>query len=144
MKIRLQNQDKFLEFGELDTITGSFQTYTKDAPVFIKGGSFSYCEDDLLAIFVKNNRIIAKIGDKEIPIRNGISASLETFEKHNVLRVFDGKKEALSYKYIPEKGIPGDMTPFVDREDNDFLLFMANVINTPERQEVFIEVHGEG
>jgi hypothetical protein len=38
--------------------------------------------------------------------------------------------------------IKGDPTPFVEEEDFDFGLLIANIAGSPERQQVFIENNG--
>lgn len=141
MKILLQNHMKFLEVGKLDTVSGSFQTFEKKGLAHVKSGSYSYYKNDLLVIYIIKDNLTTKIGAKEIPINANISAILEKFDTHNVMKIFDDGKEIFSYKYIPEKEVLDDMTPFIDEEDNDFLLFITNIINSPERQEVFREIN---
>ena len=138
MRIVLQCNEKFLRKAYFDIKTGHIESFDIERNDYNNSGSYSYCEDDLLALYAHENSIFAFFGGTKIRLNPNHVAKMETHPEHNVLRIFEGKKEIFSYKYIPEQGIVGDMTPFHEREDDDYLFFMANIINSQERQNILL------
>lgn len=135
----MQSVDKFTEVGELDMKSGIFQALEKIEPVKLQG-TYSFVGEDLVALFCFNGRVFVKVGTEIVQITEDTSAVIEAAENENIFRILEGGSQVLAYTYIPQKGIDGDMTPFVDSEDDDFCLFVANIINSPARQGVLIEV----
>lgn len=114
-------------------------------------GYYSHFGDDLVALYADDGTVWLRIGDEEI---RADAVNADWSPEHSIRRlrlVHDGEVvREVSYR-LPmtnssrrstsgeaQDGVV-DTTAFVEAEDFDFGLFIANVLNDPERQRVLVE-----
>jgi hypothetical protein len=149
---------KALDFAELDRSTSEIRFLRKGElssdDLARIAGSYAVESDSLVCFYRIGHELRLRIGEREILITNGVSSVLERSSNSlpaklksifmpstmsNVLRVFDSGKVILEFKYTPpesDRRSSWDLTPFVDEEHLDLLLFVHNVLNDSERRKI--------
>jgi hypothetical protein len=153
----LQSVKQSLEFAEFDPETSKLHFFRRAEYLspneFIRlSGLYEKVGDTLVCFYRCEGELRLRIGEREIPITDDVSSVLER-SSNNLLtrlrsaltltpmfsfwRLFESGKMILEFRYIapePEKRSPLDFTAFVDEEDEDFILFVHNVMNDLRRR----------
>lgn len=138
MNVILQSNSVFMEVGELDTESGMISASRKIDPSMKTDGIYEIIDGDILAIYHENGKVYGKISNTTFEIGDEISATIAPDGSENILSIIRDESPFIEYRYTPKPADEGDPTPFVESEDVDFCVFFRNIINTPERRELFI------
>lgn len=142
MNILLQSKDRFDQIGEVDLETRVLRKQNKSAyPDFSLSdisGSFAEADDHLLALYRIDGQLVLRVDEKEFPIdtatqvirkRGFNDVSMMVRKGGEAATVFVGRAQVASTRdYM-------DTTPFVDAEEEDYCLFVHNVLNDPQRRQ---------
>jgi len=140
MRVVLQSNDKFNEFGEFDPETGSLTIRPKnDSPV--KGGVsgwYGTIGDSVAFLFHLDHRLHFAYRDQRFSLQDDAQARVEGGQTARRFTLEQGGKTLICIDYeIPPPVVPPELD-FTDTrpEDFDFLLFVRNVLKNPERRKL--------
>jgi hypothetical protein len=103
-------------------------------------GRFEYLGSVIVAEYVFDGNIYIRVNEKTIKVSPKIGAYVIKRKKERILTITDDGCPVINVFYeIAEEWDPiNDPTPFIDDEDFDFGLFIANIISNPNRQKVML------
>ncbi len=137
MKVILQSSTVFMEIGELDTLSGDFFVYKKECPSVETDGVYDFIDNDFAAIFFADGQVQVRLAEFSTAATERVSARVIRNHGVNELVISRDGEDVFSYRYTAPEWNSRDPTPFVDKEDEDFCLFISNIINSPERKALF-------
>ena len=140
MKLCLRSNERFNHLVWFDPAIQAVTPLDPDTPAPDVSGLFGVAGAHSLLLYKLDDRLMLHAGGKTIPITPEAAAEIKAQDDAQTLIVTVGGTEALRLDYRPEPGIENDPTPFVDDEDEDFALFVANIISAPPRQEVLLDI----
>jgi hypothetical protein len=144
MTIWLQNSDVYDELAELDPASGRYRVQRRQAlraGVAVKtDGTFALLGGVFAALYKFGDELILRVKGVAIPLGRDVSVSVSGPSNCRVLSVVASGREVIRHEYYLDLStkFPNDPTPFVEDEDFDFGLFVANVAKAPERQDVLL------
>jgi hypothetical protein len=129
--MRLNSFDRWSDVGEFTPTNGELTVLPRaDAPPAEPHGAYTYLAGTLTVFYRVDDDLYLRHGNQTIAL-TGAVASWQTGAGRARLQV-----DELVLAYQPEPGpVEGDVTSFVEDEDFDFGLFIANVLNDPGRRE---------
>lgn len=142
----LQSKGKAGEAARLDSASGALEIVSvaqvpeaKSAPKF---GSYDYVDRHVVGLFRQDGALWLRVDDVPVRIDDDVRARWElkrppAGERRAVFQLERAGEIVLSLEYRPfgnRKLIPGDMTPFVDEEEYDFMIFVLSVLDNSERR----------
>lgn len=144
--IYLQSKRVYSQILELNPQTGEHGIVGREA-LSAHGrmgginGVFDVLNEILVALYALNGKLILRVGDKTMPLSEGITASLSGDPSQRLLRVMQGGIDLVQARYDIRDSLrdKDDPTPFIEDEDADFGLFIANVLSDPSRRRVFLD-----
>lgn len=104
-------------------------------------GFFDFLNGTLTAIYAFAGRLFLRIGDITIPIEEGITVIASGDASNRSLRVKQRGNElsSINYSIVDAPKFADDPTAFIENEDFDFGLFIANVASSADRRSVALE-----
>jgi hypothetical protein len=129
--MRVNSFDQWAEVGEFTLSNGELSVLPRaDAPGAEPHGVYTYLAGTLTVFYRVDDDLHLRHGDRTIALIGAV-ASWQAGAGVARLQIDD-----LVLNYQRESGlVEGDVTPFVEDEDFDFGLFVANVLNDPGRRE---------
>lgn len=102
-------------------------------------GYYSILSSKFCAIFKSGHEIILRVGEVQVPLVDDLTVAVTGTQDRRELVITECRKVLVSHEYSLDPSIQfeNDPTPFVEEEDFDFGLFLANIAGSKERQEVF-------
>ena len=143
MIIELQSSDYFSRVGQLNTATNTITECSKESDKLVVGGWYSEVDGRHFAIFANEGRLYVFLGNRTLGVTRETKASDFPFKGHRKFEVIEGGLPVFTKTYTPRSALQGDVTPFLEDEDEDFLIFVKNIINNPDRQKILIEMAGQ-
>jgi hypothetical protein len=138
----VQSFDDFGEVGDFDPATGRLATHRKTAADTSNrplGGHFAVLGGTLAILYrttPHDDALHLRIGERDYLLAaTGIDWKKDADQR--LLRVVATAHEPLLVRYLVviDPPLHQDPTPFVEEEDFDFGLFLANVRSNPSRQD---------
>jgi hypothetical protein len=154
----LQSAERARDFATLDPTSGRLEFFSEDGAQRERlqstlNGRFSLIEGIFIALYRQNGDLKLRLGDKEhivddmtssrIDERRGRLASLlpaqladRVSNVQNEFNLIRNGENVASLIYSPPSAsnIAFDPTPFVEKEDFDFMLFIHHVLTESERR----------
>ncbi len=143
----LQCQEKYDSVAEFNPAEGIVRRYSRQvlgarAPKIENiDGWFSDVKNSTFILYKYKDNIFFRANDKEFILDNktevevfGPREKRKLYVKHNGLIIFD-----TAYELTREGAIPNDPTPFIDKEDFDFGLFVSNISKNQKRKDVLLK-----
>ena len=136
--IFLQNQDVWLEMIEFNTLSGEVKVIKRSDELKISG-HYGKINNEIVMLYKKDNSLYLNLKNKEIPLNDkNVSFSFERIGKNNKFSINSGSDILYSEIYPSCIYDPVNIADFdfnEDREeDQDFFLFVYNVMQDKERQ----------
>lgn len=140
----LRSNRIFKNLLELDPVTGANRELSQVDVASVAGkvnGFFDYLGGVLVAIYALSGRLVLKIGERTIDIVPEVTVSVMGDLNSRQLKVMDKKGEfaTLTYAVSNAPKFENDPTSFMESEDFDFGLFVANVTGSADRMSVALE-----
>lgn len=142
----LQSKSTYVRLLELNLING---IYRETRRALIEGkypkikinGVFDFLSGVLVALYAIAGCLILRIGNEVIPLDIGVGVIVNGDSGTRLLTINQDGNEVVSLIYtIPDASVFSDgLTPFVENEDFDFGLFVANVASDSGRRCVVLE-----
>jgi hypothetical protein len=145
--IILQNSDLWKELMEYNLITGEKKIVLRSDSNFSIQGHFIRRKtgilkhkDNYLMFYKKSNKLYFQIDGKQYCLQdNDCTLSIENKGKYNVFYIKISGKTVFSQEYLSPRYYPINLADFEFNEDReeeqDFYLFINNVMKDKERQE---------
>lgn len=122
--------------AELDTDTGALRLLPRPVgmPLGLTEGWFSIVQGACVAVFVgPDDRFRLRVGDHEAIVDESVQAEWCSREGESTLTVqMGGQDVRLSYPSAEPRS-PNDLTPFVEEADDDFGLFLRDLLGDVDR-----------
>ena len=139
----LQSNDNFDSIGELDTVTGKLTVRSRAEldPLPETAGFFAMLQGTVVALYREGTELFVRIDDHAFPLAEDVVAEVSGGRwRPRKLVVRQAGKVVASHKYRLDRSeqFADDPTPFVEDEDFDFGLFVANVSQSEERKAVLL------
>jgi len=139
----LLSNDDFLDFAVLETGTGELtfehrcasQALPPDCPVI---GTYSKSLGALFALYRLNGQLYFRIGERAIPITADMNSRILTKGSRSEFMLIRCGEPIVLHDYVPSRPMSranDDVTPFAEDEDFDYLLFVHNVLTSPQRRD---------
>jgi hypothetical protein len=136
----LRRHTVFDTMADYDPASGAFVTFSRKAdPVRADSavsGAFDYLDGRLAILFRHSGVLYLQIDNQRVPL-HGHVVKIRSANGRREVRVLSGGRVVLDLAYappIPDPPLALDPTPFVEAEDFDFGLFLANVSGDSGRQ----------
>lgn len=103
-------------------------------------GFFDFLGGEFVAIFLLEGYVVVQVGGKSFPLDSTeilVEGGVSSRKLH--IKATGQKPLVLSYSLVNEPKFKDDPTAFVDDEDFDFGLFIANIASSQSRQKVIAE-----
>ena len=139
MKITLQSNDKFADFAEFDTETKALVVHSKSASPLGEGdfyGWFGTVGAITTLLFHVDHKLHFGYGSTTFSLEDDAQARIEGGEIRRKFTLERGGKTLITIDYeIAPPVVPPELD-FTEThpEDFDFLLFVRNVLKSPERR----------
>jgi len=103
-------------------------------------GFYSILSSTFAAIYCLDNALFVRIGGSCFALSDEITISVDGEAEDRTLLVLKAGKEIskLSYALDMSDQIENDPTPFVEKEDFDFGLFLSNISKSESRKRVLL------
>ena len=142
--IFLRNNNLYREMMQYNPENGNIEIIQQRDDTRISG-FYSIINKEMFMLYKKGNNLLLRVNDEIIPLSDSsLRISFERIEKNNRVIIQHGSQEIFSSIYpscIYDPVNMADIDFNCDREeDQDFLLFIKNMINSKERQEIALEV----
>lgn len=133
----LQSNERFNDLVELDDKSGKWRATTRSEVVPARiDGFYSILSNAFCALFRSGNHLYVRIGNQTVKLAGDVEISVTGPPEHRVLSL-KANETRVSHTYaLSSVSIDGDVTPFVEDEDFDFGVFLANIASNPERQAI--------
>lgn len=122
--------------ADFDAELGTLQAFPRPSsvPFGETVGWFSFLDGVCVVLYVDGRgQFRLRIGAQEIAVDDSVKVEWARREQRSVLVVKSGKAcLELSYPNVPPRS-DADLTPFVEAADDDFGLFIFQVLGDPER-----------
>jgi|688.fasta_scaffold231290_2 hypothetical protein len=148
MMFLLRNSEIYQDIVAFDLTDGTWQRVdlemqNKLGPRGLSG-FFALLSSNFCAIFRSGQEIMMCVGGVRISLSKDVKISVSGNRDQRRLVVSKKGEMVVAQVYSLDNWgkIKGDPTPFVEEEDFDFGLLIANIAGSPERQQVFIENNG--
>jgi hypothetical protein len=141
----LRSNRSFQKLLELNPSTGQCRevpgSEVSGLPPVKANGFFDTLDGVLVGIYAFERRLMLRVGERDIPLDNRVEVTLSGHSRNRKLAVQkDNENLALvEYSILDDWDPEEDPTPFIDDEDFDFGLFVANVASDPARRRVALE-----
>ncbi len=101
-------------------------------------GFFAFLGGVFVALYRCRGELVLRVGHVTIPLADDIVAEVAGPSSRRVLSVLRGGHEIVQHVYAIDASLKflEDPTPFVDDEDFDFGLYVANISQNRKRKEV--------
>jgi hypothetical protein len=108
-------------------------------------GSFTELAGLFVALYVQDGTLQLRMGEEIYPLDDEAVVAVEGELSSRELTVSRHGKEVAKHQYAVDESqiIEGDETAFVDEEDYDFGMWLANVSKNPERKQVLLDPKGD-
>lgn len=139
MKIVLQSNDRFSDFGEFDTETRNLTIRSKNDSPLGRGeasGWYGTIGNSVALLFRLDNRLHFAYRNQTFSLQDDAQARIEGGQTARRFILEQGGKTLICIDYeVPPPIVPPELD-FTDTrpEDFDFLLFVRNVLKNPERR----------
>ena len=140
--ILLRNNEQFNDIIVYDVDDRSWQRLDSErqkkvAPADISG-FFTILSSEFCAIFRSGQEIVVCVGNVQLPLSHRVKINVTGNPEKRRLTISSDANVMVSHEYSLDVSnrFENDPTPFVDDEDFDFGLFMANIAGSQERQDV--------
>jgi hypothetical protein len=107
-------------------------------------GYYAYLGERLVILHKLGKNLVLRMENRCISITDETRATLIELESVNTLEIFQSSELLVKIEYarpVIRPPLQDDPTPFVDKEQFDFGLFIKNIINSKERQMVLLDVY---
>ncbi len=140
----LQSHDRYDDVLVLDCASNSMSFHSKRGSPELAArpvrGHFTREGGDLVLFYRRDGSLHLRAGEKDVALEPGTSVELrnDTTRGTRTLSVVRDGRAVLQWAHKPVEIRPPleeDPTPFVEREQFDFALFIENVLNDPQRRE---------
>ena len=138
----LQSSEKFEELAEFNHKTGDYRVWFRSAPEFeapeATEGFFAFLSSTFVALYRVGGELFLWVGSEVVHMADDVYVSVGGRAENRVLSVQKGGQKIISFKYSLDLSdrISEDPTPFIDDEDFDFGLFVANISQSEERKKI--------
>jgi hypothetical protein len=140
-KIHLQSFCKATECLDLNTL----ETVSKKKDIRTVGW-YNYLDNVFSALYFNQNVFFVRFGSLSIRVDEGVAAVVKKSDGKYQFDLYRNDHLELSFKYsINSQSIPHefDFTPFAQKEDFDWGLFICNIINNKSRRSNIIAYYEE-
>ncbi|MBN1254275.1 MAG: hypothetical protein JXA50_03285 [Deltaproteobacteria bacterium] len=142
--IFLQNNNNFDEIAEYDTETGNYYLHLKSTlkskqPIKTNG-FYAFLSDMFFALYVDKGELKLRFTKSIIILSDNIKIEISGKPESRNLQIIEDRNILFEHKYsidIPNN-FQDDPTPFVEDEDFDFGLFIANISKDKIRKKVLL------
>ena len=142
--IFLHNRDLYHEMIQYDIGNGNktILTYNDETKI---SGLYSRIDGELMMLYKKNNCLYLNVKNTEVSLLdNNLTVTLNRIGKNNEVSINLNKNKLfyLFYQsciYDPVNSADPDFNSFKE-DDQDFFLFLYNILQSKERQKVLLEV----
>lgn len=133
----VQYHDRFDVVAEFDPPSGQLRVRPRPPGLSPAGteGWFSILGGSAVVFYRHTNHLWLRVGERVFDLDGGASVDWCSEEGFAVLRAHDSTSEVL-IRYPAGPNLDQDPTPFVEEEDWDLGLFVANVVLDEERSEL--------
>jgi hypothetical protein len=143
----LRNYEIYQDIVAFDLTDGTWQRVDSEMQNKLGprdlSGFFALLSSNFCAIFRSGQEIMMCVGGVRIALSKDVKISVSGNRGQRRLVVSKKGEMVVAQAYsLDNWKIKGDLTPFVEEEDFDFGLLIANIAGSPERQQVFIENNG--
>lgn len=133
----LRSNERFNDVVELDENSGEWRAPTRSEVVPSQtDGYYSILSNAFCAVFRSENQLYVRIGDKTVELTGDVEISVHGPPENRVISLKAGGTRVSHSYALSSASIDGDVTPFVEDEDFDFGVFLANIASNPERQAI--------
>ncbi len=142
--IWLQSNERYDTLAQYDPEQGVFSIKTKtesgDQVTEKTDGFFSVLSDVFVALYRSEHALFLCVGDQRIVLTDDlrINVSGGADQRQLIVKKHSTIITQLTYCLDEEENLADDPTPFIEDEDFDFGLFVANVANNHKRKQVFL------
>lgn len=135
--MRVQSHDVFGRAGWFEPETGRFDEKAGDKAVELAqhplSGHYSRLGDQLAVFYRRGDGLRLRVGDLDISLDEGTKVVWSSESGISTFKVLTAGAVVICVSYPAASYVEGDLTPFVELEDFDFGLFVANVVASEER-----------
>lgn len=140
----LRSNRVFKNLLELDPVTGGNREFSQANMASASekvSGFFDHLGGVLVAIYAFSGHLILKIGERAISITPEVTVVTTGAPNSRKLEAFDNKivLATVTYAVTNISKFENDPTSFIENEDFDFGLFVANLIGSTDRKAVALE-----
>jgi hypothetical protein len=138
----LRNNEQFSDIVTYDADNRSWQRLDYErrqnvVPADI-AGFFAILSSKFCAMFRSGQEIIVCVGDVQVPLSHRVKINVTGNPEKRRLTISQDANVIVNHEYCVDTSnqFENDPTPFIEDEDYDFGLFMANIAGSQVRQEV--------
>jgi hypothetical protein len=140
----LQSFDNFSQVAFFDPHSGVLtnRDVAESLEEFKPCGHYTTIEGKAMALYVSEGLLHLYINGAVFALTEDVKAELVRSAGQSMFLLMCELEPVMRILYQPEIIDPPlvyDPTPFAEEEDHDFLLFVHNVINVPERRQLYLE-----
>lgn len=142
--IWLRNSDRFDEVIKFYVTSGNYTSYSEEAlgedrPRSL-AGFFAILSGGFIALFTLRGKVFVYLGGRSIELSDDTTANVSGEPDKRQLSVKKDGEELgrIEYALDTSRRFENDPTPFIDDEDFDFGLFVANISNSKDRKRVLL------
>ena len=138
----LRNNEQFNDIVAYDAENGRWQRLDPESKKEVDSadvsGFFTILSSKYCAIYRSGQEIVACVGDVQIPLSHRVKINVTGNPAKRRLTISQDANVIVNHEYSLDTSnhFEDDPTPFIEDEDFDFGLFMANIAGSQERQEV--------
>lgn len=138
-----EQYDSLIKYNHSD---GSFTEISKKSignnDISIVDGFYSVLSSTFVAIYRFEGELFIRIGDKCLPFSDEVVVSVRGEDDDRELLILEAGKEICKINYELDASLQfeDDPTPFIDKEDFDFGLFLSNISKSENRKQHILDI----
>jgi hypothetical protein len=134
----IQRFDRFDRLADFDPNTGAYSEFIRPADLIAKStGQYGLIGDYMLILYRLGESLFIRVSDTVLELDERVSIRVERSLSHNTIAICRNDTILFQWNYQAgqqEVPIEDDPSAFVEEEDFDFALFLANISNDDARQ----------
>lgn len=141
----LRSSSVYKKLADYDLSTKKYRIVSlDDLPDSVQiriSGSFEILSSTFLAFYSAKRQVFLHVGEECFPVTDDVIATVSGPSEKRVLTIQRSGKEIakINYALDPSRVFENDPTPFIEPEDFDYGLFLANVTGNAERKKRYLE-----